>query len=149
MVEDYLADFGSLGSNQRARDGGLISDWKPAGYPSMSPYLIAADAEALIDFLAEAFDAAVLRRFDRPDGSLMHAEIRIDDSVVMIGGGATAARSEGAHVHLYVPDVRAAFARGVAAGAVVVQAPQRKSQDDDLRGGLRDPSGTTWWLATQ
>lgn len=123
--------------------------WKPEGYPAMSPYLICPEAEALIGFVAAAFGGVLLRRFDRPDGSLMHAEMRIDDSVLMIGGGATAARAEGAHLHLYVPDVAAAFARALAAGATAVQEPRRKTSDDDLRGGVRDPFGTTWWLAAQ
>ncbi len=70
-----------------------MNDWKPAGYPSLSPYLICDDAPALITFLQQAFDGKLLRRFDRPDGSLMHAEVRIDDSVLMIGGAATDARS--------------------------------------------------------
>lgn len=123
--------------------------WKPAGYCSMSPYLISPDAEALIRFAKAAFGGVLLRRFDRPDGSLMHAEVRVDDSVLMIGGGATAAASQAPHIHLYVPDVQAAFARAVAAGAAVVQEPHRKGDDDDLRGGVQDPSGTTWWLASQ
>lgn len=123
--------------------------WKPAGYPSMSPYLISPDAEALIRFAEAAFGGVLLRRFDRPDGSLMHAEVRIDDSVLMIGGGATATRSGAPHIHLYVPDAQAAFARAVEAGGSVVQEPLRKGEDDDLRGGVQDPSGTTWWLASQ
>ena len=64
----------------------MNNTWKPAGYPSMSPYLISRDAEALIAFLKEAFGGVLLRRFDRPDGSLMHAELRIDDSMVMLNG---------------------------------------------------------------
>ncbi|GAJ30049.1 VOC family protein [Acidomonas methanolica] len=126
-----------------------MSAWKPTGYPSLSPYLICRNAEALIAFVGEAFGGKVLRRFDRPDGSLMHAEMRIDDSVVMIGGGATDTPALPTHLHLYVPDAVAAFHRAVKAGATVVQEPQRKSQDDDLRGGVRDPSGTTWWIASQ
>lgn len=124
-------------------------DWKPEGYPSISPYLICQDAETVIAFLTAAFGGVLQRRFDRPDGSLMHAEVRIDDSVVMIGGGATGAASAPAHVHLYVEDARATFARAVDAGAAVVQEPARKTEDDDLRGGVQDASGTTWWIATQ
>lgn len=127
----------------------MTADWKPAAYPSLSPYLISDDAEALIAFLAAAFGAELLRRFDRPGGSLMHAEVRIDDSVLMIGGGATSARNGEPHIHLYVPDAEAAFARAVAAGASVVAPLQRKHDGDDLRGGVRDPSGTTWWIASQ
>src|SRR5438094_6232264 len=63
-----------------------MNAWKPAGYPSMSPYLICKHAERLIGFLKDAFGGVLLRRFDRPDGSLMHAEAGIDDGVVMIAG---------------------------------------------------------------
>lgn len=126
-----------------------MSDWKPASYPSVSPYLICEDAHGLIAFLGAAFGAQVQRRFDRPDGSLMHAEVRIDDSIVMIGGGATGTASAPAHIHLYVEDALAAFDRALAAGATVVQDPLRKTEDDDLRGGVQGPGGATWWIATQ
>ncbi|HMN80278.1 MAG TPA: VOC family protein [Burkholderiaceae bacterium] len=53
------------------------------------------------------------------------------------------------HLHLYVRDVRAAFDRAVAVGASVVQPPERKRPDDDLRGGVQDAWGTIWWLGTQ
>lgn len=123
--------------------------WKPNTYPSLSPYLICQDAERLIAFLEAAFGGVLQRRFDRPDGSLMHAEVKIDDSVVMIGGGATDTASAPAHLHLYVQDALATFDRAIATGATVVQEPQRKRDDDDLRGGVQDPWGTTWWIATQ
>lgn len=123
--------------------------WKPEGYPSMSPYLVCADGHALIAFIEQAFGGVLLRRYNRPDGSLMHAEVRIDDSVVMVGGAATDANTYVPHIHLYVPDARATFQRAVAAGATVVQEMQRKEADDDLRGGVQDFSGTTWWIASQ
>jgi len=126
-----------------------MAPWKPPSYPSLSPYLICEDAERLIAFLEAAFGGELQRRFDRPDGSLMHAEVRIDDSIVMIGGGATDAASASSHLHLYVPDVRAAFDRAVAAGAAVVREPVQARADDDLRGGVQDPWGVTWWIATQ
>ncbi|WP_029144448.1 VOC family protein [Microbacterium luticocti] len=124
-------------------------DFKPENYPSMSPYLICGDGTALIAFVEEAFGGVVQRRFDRPDGSLKHAEVLIDDSILMIGGGATSAQSVTPHIHLYVPDPVAVIDRALAAGATIVQEPERKSDDDDLRGGVRDPSGTTWWIASQ
>ena len=123
--------------------------WKPASYPSLSPYLICQDAEDLIAFLESAFDGTVQRRFNRPDGSLMHAEVRIDDSIVMIGGGATDYTGAPTHLHLYVPDVRTTFDRAVAAGATIVREPEQARDDDDLRGGVQDRWGTTWWIATQ
>jgi PhnB protein len=91
-----------------------MSSWKPTGYPSMSPYLICNDAQRLIDFVQSAFGAVVLRKFNRPDGSLLHVEVRIDDSVLMIGGGGTDARASLPHIHLYVSDASAVFDRAVA-----------------------------------
>ena len=126
-----------------------MSDWKPPSYPSLSPYLISADAEGLIAFLEAAFGGTLQRRFDRADGSLMHAEVRIDDSIVMIGGGATETPSAPLHLHLYVEDAVASFDRAVTAGATVVREPEQASADDDLRGGVQDPWGVTWWVATQ
>lgn len=126
-----------------------MSVWKPEGYPSVSPYLICSDPEKLIVFLADVFDALQVRRFDRPDGSLMHAEMRIDDSIIMVGGGATQHLSSEVHIHLYVPDAQQVYARALAQGAEALQPPVRKSADDDLRGGFKDPAGNIWWVATQ
>lgn len=126
-----------------------MSNWKPAAYPSISPYLICQEPERLIDFLMVVFDGSLVRRFDRADGSLMHAELRIDDSIVMIGGGATEYLSAQVHVHVYVPDAQTVYDRAIASGAEPVQPPMRKAEDDDLRGGFRDPAGHHWWVATQ
>ena len=126
-----------------------MTDWKPATYPSISPYLICENADAIITFLQSVFEAELVRRFDRPDGSLMHAEVRIDDSIVMIGGGATDQQSPGPHIHVYVRDVQAVYDRAIHNGAQSVQAPTRKRADDDFRGGFCDAAGTTWWVATQ
>lgn len=126
-----------------------MNTWKPASYQSVSPYLLCQDAEEAIRFISTAFGGVVERRFDHPDGSLMHAELRIDDSIVMLGGGVAGATSGAAHMHLYVEDALATFERAVAAGAEVVQHPTRKKADDDLRGGVLDSCGTTWWIATQ
>lgn len=95
------------------------------------------------------FDATLLRRFDRADGSLMHAEVRIDDSVVMIGGGATEHKASAVHLHVYVPDAHRVYARALDAGAQAVQTPARKHAGDDLRAGFRDADGNTWWVANQ
>lgn len=123
-----------------------MSDWKLISYPSMSPYLITRDGEALINFLIAAFGAKLLRRFTRENGTLMHAEMKIEDSVVMVGGGVEHPGTS-AHIHLYVQDVGATFTRALEAGPTVVQEPVRKNANDDLRGGVQDPSGTTWWIA--
>ncbi|BDA83741.1 extradiol dioxygenase [Aureimonas sp. SA4125] len=126
-----------------------MSDWKPATYPSVSPYLICADAEAVIDFMITVFGGTVLRRIDRPDGTIMHAEVRIDDSVVMIGGATPSYPARAQQIHVYVRDVDAVFATAIEQGAAAIEAPQRKHDDDDRRGGFTDSAGNAWWIATQ
>lgn len=119
--------------------------YKPAGHNSLSPYLIVENAQVTLDFIDAVFSARPEMVHRMPDGSIGHAEIRIDDTILMVGqmpGGAT-----GAHVHVYVPDVDDSFARAKAAGGKVVQEPVQKD-DPDKRGGVTDPSGITWWLAT-
>jgi uncharacterized glyoxalase superfamily protein PhnB len=62
----------------------MKSDWKPEGYSAVSVYLVVDGAQRVIDFLKKTFDATALRRFDTPDGKIIHAEVRIGDTVVMI-----------------------------------------------------------------
>lgn len=121
--------------------------WKPQDYTSVSPYLIVPRVAEVIAFLEAALSASVLRRFDREDGSTAHAEVRIDDSVVMMGSPPDES-GEPCHVHLYVPDVRASYRAALDAGGESVQ-PPRQADDPDLRAGVRGPGGTTWWIATQ
>jgi PhnB protein len=122
---------------------------KPQGYTSLSPYLVVHGAQKVIDFLKQAFDATELRRYDMPDGSIMHAEVRVDDTVVMIADGGGEWPPFPSWLHIYVSDVDATYARALKAGGVSVQAPERKEGDPDRRGGVKDPGGNTWWIATQ
>jgi PhnB protein len=121
---------------------------KPTGYSTVSPYLIVDGAGQTIDFLTRVFDAVELRRFSDPSGKVMHAEVRIDDTVVMLADGAAGWPAIASHVHLYVPDVDLAYQRALDAGATSVQEPVRKT-DEDRRGGVKDSGGTTWWIATR
>jgi PhnB protein len=122
---------------------------KPQGYTSLSPYLVVHGAQKVIDFLKQTFGATELRRYDMPDGSIMHAELRVDDTVVMIADGGGEWPPFPSWLHVCVPDVDATYARALKAGGVSVQAPERKEGDPDRRGGVKDPGGNTWWIATQ
>lgn len=121
---------------------------KPSGHNSVSPYLIVKGASGTIGFLKTVFGAVELSRHTFDDGSIGHAEVRIDDSVVMLADGGEGHPAQPAHVHVYVPDVDAAYARALEAGATSIQAPVKK-QDADRRGGVLDPGGTTWWIGTR
>ena len=122
--------------------------YKPPGTTSVAPYLLVEDAPRYLRFLAEAFDGEILRRFDRPDGALAHAEVRIDDTVVMLAEATAAFPAFPVWLHVFVPDVDAAHARALAAGARSIQAPMQEPHDPDRRGGIVDPAGHTWWLTT-
>lgn len=122
--------------------------YKPAGYTSVAPYLVVNGAARTIDFLVAVFGAERLHRHDAPNGLVMHAEVRIDDTVVMLADGGEGFGAVPCHVHVYVPDVDATYRRAIEAGAVSVQEPVKK-QDDDKRGGFKDQGGTTWWVGTK
>ena len=121
--------------------------WKPEGYTSVAPYLVVDGAQRTIDFLVAVFAAEPLRMHPQ-DGRLGHAEVRIDDTVLMLADGMEGWPPIASHVHLYVPDVDATWSRALAAGADAVQPPEEKG-DGDRRGGFRDAGGTTWWISTQ
>lgn len=121
--------------------------YKPDGYTSAAPYLIVADAARTIEFLVSVFGAVELRRFAGDGGRIMHAEVRIDDTVIMMGDSAEGWPPVASHVHIYVPDVDATYRRALAAGATSIQEPVQRG-DPDKRGGVKDPVGTTWWIAT-
>jgi PhnB protein len=122
--------------------------YKPYGYPSVAPYLVVHGADRTIAVLETVFGARVLRRDARADGSIVHAEVRIDDTVVMLADEVTGFPAMPSHVHVYVADVDAAYREALAAGCRDVQAPV-DDDDGDRRGGFEEPGGTTWWVATR
>jgi PhnB protein len=126
----------------------MSASHKPRDYTTVSPYLIVDGAGRTIEFLASAFDAVELRRFPGADGTIMHAEVRIDDTVVMLADSTADWPPVPSYVHVYVPDVDATYQRSLDAGATSVQEPVQKD-DEDKRGGVRDAGGTTWWIATR
>lgn len=88
-------------------------NFKPDGYSSVSPYFVVKDPQGLIDLLIHVFDAEPLREFNRPAGSIMHAEVRVDDSVLMLGGSTDEYKPEPQMVQVYVRDVDAVYQRVV------------------------------------
>ena len=126
----------------------MSSSHKPLGYTTVSPYLIVDGASQTIDFLVRVFGAVELRRFPDSTGKLMHAEVRIDDTVLMIADGGEGWPPIPSHVHIYVSEVDAVYRRALEAGATSVQEPVKKD-DEDKRGGVKDSGGTTWWIATK
>ncbi len=125
-----------------------MKPYKPETYTSVAPYLIVPDAGKTIDFMVTALGGKEIRRFVEPSGRIGHAEVRIDDTVVMLGNSTEGWPPVPCHVHVYVPDVDTTYKRALAAGAQSVQEPAQKG-DADKRGGIKDSGGTTWWIATK
>jgi PhnB protein len=126
----------------------------PAGYHTVTPSLVIAGAAKAIEFYKKALGAEEIMRFPGPDGSIMHAEIRVGDSVIMLGDempeqGARGPRSYGGTAvsfFVYGENVDAAWKRAVDAGAKEIM-PLQDMFWGDRTGCLEDPFGHRWWLA--
>jgi PhnB protein len=123
--------------------------FKPTGYNSLSPYFIVAGAQQLIDLLKEIFNAKELRRFERPDNTIMHAEIQIDDSVIMLGDSSNDFPPIQLVVHVYVPDVDETFEKAIKTGCEIVEQPKQREGDPDRRATFKDFAGNMWSVGTQ
>lgn len=120
----------------------------PEGYHTVTPYLVVYGVPKLIEFLLAAFDATVTRDpVLRADGSVMHAELQLGTSRLMLGEPTPAFPAQPASLFLYVEDADALFARALAAGAEEIM-PIADQPHGDRYGGVKDPSGNTWWVAT-
>ncbi len=122
-------------------------DYKPAGYSTVTPSLSLGDPQRFLAFARQAFGAEIPVEMNAPDGSLMHAEVKIGDSTIMVGGimqgGAPAVGS----LYMYVEDVDATYRRAVGAGATSVSAPENMFWGD-RSATVTDPTGNTWMIST-
>ena len=122
----------------------------PRGYRTVTPYLVAQDGPALLEFAKQAFGAEEMFRAVGSAGGL-HAEARIGDSMLMMGGGIPGREfrsSANTHaLHLYVPDCDAVYQRALQAGATSLDEP-RDQEYGERSGSVKDPAGNFWYIAT-
>ena len=118
----------------------------PAGYATVTPYLCVSDAAKLIEFMQQAFDAQLLFKMDGPGGRIMHAEMTIGNSKIMLAQPAPGQETH-AMLHLYLPDTDAVYARALAAGATSVREPADQFYGD-RSAAVRDEFGNQWYIAT-
>lgn len=119
----------------------------PDGYHTVTPYLTVKDAAAQLEFLTRAFGAVETYRMRGPDGAVRHAEVRIGDSMVMVGQARDEWQPRPASLYLYVPDVDATYRSAVAAGGRTIQEPTTHFYGD-RSGAVEDAEGNSWWIAT-
>ncbi len=120
----------------------------PEGYHTVTPYLTVRNAPKVIEFLKQAFGASPSHEpFKRPDGSIMHALVQIGNSRIMIAEESEMAKATVSSLYLYVPDVDSVYQRAVKAGGSPVMEPTDMFYGD-RGGGVKDPSGNSWFIAT-
>lgn len=128
----------------------------PEGHHTVTPYVIIRGAANAIEFYKNAFGATEELRLTSPDGKIQHAEIIIGDSPIMIVDefpeyelmrGPQSLGGAGMHIFLYVEDVDSFVEQAINAGAEELMKVEDQN-DGDRRGGLKDPFGHIWWVAT-
>ncbi len=118
----------------------------PHGRNTVSPYVHATDVARLIAFLKATLGAEEVFRLAMPDGHVVHAEVKVGDSTIMMGSPSEARRMR-SQIHCYVDDVDAAYARAVAAGATSMHEPGDMFYGDRI-ASVKDAWGNEWFLAT-
>jgi PhnB protein len=120
----------------------------PDGFHTVTPYLIVDGAAKIIDFLKQVLGARPIHEPTvRPDGTIMHATLKIGDSMVMIADASEHAKASPAMLYLYVPDVDAAHQEAIKAGATSIMEPADHFYGD-RSGGVKDVAGNSWFFGT-
>ena len=119
----------------------------PGGYHVITPILLVADADALIEFMTRVFDAGEYQLGRKPDGTVWHADLTIAGAHLMISEAAEPFGALGAAVNVYVPDVDNTYRRALDAGATSVMAPSNRFHGD-RNAVVKDSTGILWSLAT-
>ena len=116
-------------------------------YRTVTPYLVVPDADAEMHFLTTAFGATEVSCQRNGDGTVMHAELQVGDSLVMLGQACGEWKALSAALYVWVPDVDAAYARALDAGATSQSAPENKPYGH-RNADVIDRNGITWWIAS-
>jgi PhnB protein len=119
----------------------------PEGYHTVTPFPVVKGAPRLIEFLKAAFGATELMRIHQADGSVMYAEVKIGDAIVMMGEAMEGHPPMPGSFYLYTPDADATYRSAMEAGGVSLAEPAHQFWGDRL-AGVKDPVGNVWWIAT-
>ena len=119
----------------------------PAGYTNVTPYLVVPDVKGQIDFLRQALDAEVtFEPILRDDGSIMHAEVRVGNALIMMGGSTDVHAPIPAMLYVYVDDADDRYERALDAGGTSLMEPSDQPHGDRY-GGVQDQNGNQWYMA--
>jgi uncharacterized glyoxalase superfamily protein PhnB len=116
-------------------------------YRTLTPYLVVPDADVEMRFLQAAFGATETLCHRNAEGKVMHAELTVGDSLVMVGQSSGEWKPLSAALYLWVKDVDGTYARALEAGATSLSAPEDKPYGH-RNAGVVDRNGITWWIAS-
>ena len=119
----------------------------PKGHHTVTTYLTVPGVDRLIDFIQKAFNGQVIFRMDGPHGTVAHAEMKIGDSMVMMGDPRGEFPARPCNIYLYVENVDEVYQRAVQAGGKSLR-PVENQFYGDRGGGVEDPCGNQWWIST-
>ena len=120
----------------------------PAEHHTVTPYIMVEGVEAVMNFLIAAFGAESRSVMKSPEGRVIHAQILVGDSMLMLAEAKPPEwPSQPASFYLYVPDCDAAYKNALSAGGTSIMEPADQFYGD-RSGGVQDAWGTSWWLAT-
>lgn len=119
----------------------------PAGFHTVTPYLVVQHVDRLLTFLKQAFGAEEVLRMPRADGSIAHAMVKIGDSLIQMGEPHGQWTPMPAGLHIYVKDIDTVYKRAIDAGATSVHEPVDMFYGE-RSGAVKDPSGNHWYIAT-
>jgi uncharacterized glyoxalase superfamily protein PhnB len=114
-------------------------------YRTVTPYLVVPDGDAELKFIEAAFGATAKEVARNPEGAIMHAEISLGDSLIMLGQANEQWKALNAALYLWVPNVDETWSKALAAGATSISEPEDKPYGH-RNAGVLDPSGVSWWI---
>ena len=119
----------------------------PDGYHTLTSFIMVTGGEKSLDFLKSAFGAKEISIHRQPDGTIMHAELQIGDSMLMLAEATEKYPAMPTMIYMYVDDVDAVYKKAIAAGATSLREPTDEFYGD-RSCGVKDASGNQWWIAT-
>ncbi len=123
-------------------------DYQPEGMRTVIPYLMVENVTQLLKFIEHVFGGKLKYKLDRPDGSVMHAEIAVGDSVIMAGEPTKEFGVFPASIYIYVQDCDRIYEKALEHGAQSMMVPTDMKHAGERYGGVKDPFGNLWWIAT-
>jgi PhnB protein len=125
----------------------MSETYVPDGYSQVTPFLTVDGAHKLLDFLVQVFDAQVMNKTERPDGTLAHAAVRIGDSSIELAEATDQFGAMEGAIHIYVPNVDETHQRALENGGQEIHGPMEMDYGERA-SAIKDMAGNHWYIAT-